>query len=97
MEIQRWTDLVVAPIRLAAWLGLSSSDIVGVIVAPIARFAKSTVLVPFPRHWRASRRRGPGSSTGSSGPRLARVGHRAGIDGQAGHGARRQAARMSSV
>lgn len=62
MEIQRWTDLVVAPIRLAAWLGLSSSDIVGVIVAPIARFAKSTVLVPFPRHWRASRRRGPAGS-----------------------------------
>ena len=28
LAIQRWTDLVVVPIRFAAWLGLSSSSIV---------------------------------------------------------------------
>jgi hypothetical protein len=33
LAIQRWTDRVVAPIREAAWLGLSSSVICGAIVA----------------------------------------------------------------
>ena len=33
LAIQRWTDRVVAPIRAAAWLGLSSSDIDVAIVA----------------------------------------------------------------
>ncbi len=33
LAIQRWTERVVAPIRAAAWLGLSSSDIDVAIVA----------------------------------------------------------------
>jgi hypothetical protein len=33
VAIQRWTERVVAPIRVAAWLGLSSSVIAGAIVA----------------------------------------------------------------
>jgi hypothetical protein len=33
LAIQRWTERVVAPIRAAAWLGLSSSGMSDVIVA----------------------------------------------------------------
>ena len=38
--IQRWTDLVVVPIRAAAWLGLSSLSISVAIVAFVARKGK---------------------------------------------------------
>ena len=36
LAIQRWTDLVVVPMRAAAWLGLSSSSMCVAIVASVA-------------------------------------------------------------
>ena len=44
LAIQRWTDRVVVPIRAAAWLGLSSSDIDVAIVAYPARDAGSAAI-----------------------------------------------------
>ncbi len=42
LAIQRWTDLVVVPMRAAAWLGLSSSSIGVAIVAFVASEGKAT-------------------------------------------------------